>query len=69
MERTNKIRLFLSSPGDVQDERDKVPAIVAEINRILGDRLPFVLEIIDWTTHVAPDMGRTQEIINRQIGD
>jgi hypothetical protein len=27
------------------------------------------MEIVDWRTHVAPDMGRPQAVINAQIGD
>jgi len=64
-----KIRLFLSSPGDVDKERQKVSAVAAQLNRILGDSLGFHLEVLDWKTHVKPDMGRPQEVINRQIGD
>jgi hypothetical protein len=63
-----RIRLFLSSPGDVNPEREKVPAVVTEIKRIF-DYLDVNIEVIDWKTHVAPDMGRPQEVINRQIGD
>lgn len=64
-----KIRLFLASPGDVQAERGKVPAIVAQLNRMLGDYLGVHLELVQWKTHVAPDMGRPQAIINQQIRD
>ncbi|NIA29054.1 MAG: DUF4062 domain-containing protein [Actinobacteria bacterium] len=63
------IRIFLSSPGDVQDERDRVHFVVNQLNRMLGDRLKCRLEVIDWRTHVAPDMGRPQDIINKQIND
>jgi len=63
------IRLFLSSPGDVEEERQKVPVVVAQINQMLGDIYKVRLDVIDWKFHVAPDMGRPQEVINRQIGD
>ncbi len=42
-----KIRLFLSSPGDVEKERDKVHAIASQIDRMLGDNLGIVLKVID----------------------
>jgi len=61
------IRLFLSSPGDVGDERERVASVVNQLNRMLGDRLDCRLEVIDWRTHVTPDMGRPQDIINKQI--
>ena len=63
------IRLFLSSPGDVEGERKKVSDIVAQINRTVGDLFKVRLEVIEWKTHVAPDMGRPQEVINDQIKD
>ncbi|MGA1841620.1 MAG: DUF4062 domain-containing protein, partial [bacterium] len=69
MGNVKKIKLFLSSPGDVEAERKKVHEVAAQLNRMLGDSLNIYIEVIDWKTHVAPDMGRPQEIINRQIGD
>jgi len=64
-----KIRIFLSSPGDVEAERQKVHKEVAQINRMWGDVYDVSLEVIDWKTHVMPDMGRPQQVINRQIKD
>ncbi|RQW04630.1 NACHT domain-containing protein [candidate division KSB1 bacterium] len=64
-----KIRLFLSSPGDMETERQKVRPIVDQINRMLGDVYHIHIDVIDWKTHVAPDLGRAQELINRQVGD
>jgi len=62
------VRLLLSSPGDVEPERAKVNAVVNQVNRMLGDSLGVVLEVVDWKTHVVPDMGRPQEVINQQLG-
>jgi formylglycine-generating enzyme required for sulfatase activity len=64
-----RIRLFLSSPGDVEAERAKVHDVAARVNRMLGDELDFAIEVVDWKTHVAGDMDCPQEVINRQIGD
>ncbi|MGA1874745.1 MAG: SUMF1/EgtB/PvdO family nonheme iron enzyme [bacterium] len=64
-----KIRLFLSSPNDVEAERIEVHRVVTQINRRLGDFLGFHLEVMDWKTHVLPGMGRPQEVINSQIHD
>ncbi len=63
------IRLFLSSPNDVENERQKVRPIVDQINRMLGDIYQVRLDVIEWKTHVTPDMGRAQDVINRQIRD
>jgi formylglycine-generating enzyme required for sulfatase activity len=46
-----------------------VPGVLAQIERMLGNYLDVHLELVEWKTHVAGDMGRPQEIINRQIGD
>jgi formylglycine-generating enzyme required for sulfatase activity len=69
MKPVQKIHLFLSSPGDVEPERAKVHAVADQVNRMLGDNLGIVLEVIDWKTHIVPDMGRPQEVINEQVGD
>jgi len=63
------VRLFLSSPGDVEAERQHVHAVAARLNRIYGQYLGIQLEVIDWQTHVIPDMGRPQAVINQQIQD
>jgi|GEM_PF-768274 len=63
------VRVFISSPGDVEPERAKVTAVAAQVNRMLGDSLGIVLEVVDWKTHVVPDMGRPQEVINQKVGD
>ncbi|MBN1348712.1 NACHT domain-containing protein, partial [candidate division KSB1 bacterium] len=63
-----KISVFLSSPGDVERERQMVEAVIAQLNRMLGEYLDITLELKQWKTHVIPDMGRAQEIINKQIG-
>ena len=64
-----KLRIFVASPGDVSDERGRLQAVVNELNRTIGDEKGIVLELIRWETHVAPDMGRPQEVVNRQIGE
>ena len=69
MKEVKQIRLFLSSPGDVKAERDKVPLVVEQLNNILGDYLNIHIKVMKWETQVAPDMGRPQEVINQQIGD
>jgi formylglycine-generating enzyme required for sulfatase activity len=67
METVQKIRVFLSSPGDVGAERVKVYDVVKQFDRWFGDIYKITLEVIDWKTHVAPDMGRPQQVINDQI--
>ena len=65
-----KIRLFLSSPGDVPREREIVHEVADELNRIFSAwRLDLTIDVLDWRTHVAPRLGnRAQQIINEDIG-
>jgi len=63
-----KIRVFISSPSDVKTERERLRKVVDELNRTIGQHENIYLEIVSWQTHGVPDMGRPQEVINRQIG-
>jgi hypothetical protein len=63
------LRVFISSPSDVPDERAKAFAVIHSLNRQIGDVYNITLEPVAWETHVAPDMGKPQAIINKQIGD
>ena len=64
-----KLRVFVASPGDVGDERQRLQVVVDELNRTVGNEKHTVLELVRWETHVAPDMGRAQDVVNRQIGE
>lgn len=65
-----KLRVFVSSPHDVSDERKIVSLVVAELSRTLGDILEVQLEAVLWETHSWPDVGKdAQEVINKEIGD
>jgi len=64
---TKHFRIFVASPSDRAEERDIVTILVEELNRTVAAEKNIHLELIKWETHVAPDMGRPQEIINRQI--
>jgi hypothetical protein len=66
-----KIQVFVASPGDVELERDAVAKVVNELNYALAIIAPeknTSLELKQWKTHVHPDMGRPQGVINKQIG-
>ncbi|MEW6381399.1 MAG: hypothetical protein AB1611_17600 [bacterium] len=58
-----KIRIFLSSPGDVDAERQKVGAVVAQIERMLGNRLGFSLELVEWTLTATSAISRRRQDI------
>lgn len=61
------VRIFVASPGDVADERNRLTRIVEQLNRGTAKRLGLVLELIRWETHAVPDMGRPQQVILDQL--
>ncbi len=66
-EEVTRLRIFVASPGDVLDEREHLRLVVDELNRTLADRLGLTLDLLDWRTHVAPGMGRPQQVIFDQL--
>ena len=51
------IRIFVSSPGDVAEERAVLDEVVARINRTDGQARDARLELWKWETHVVPQIG------------
>lgn len=65
------ITIFIASPGDIGFERDAAAKIVNELNyalTIIAPEKNTRLDLKQWKTHIHPDMGRAQGVINRQIG-
>lgn len=61
------IRVFASSPGDVDAERNALAEVVAAINRIDGERDRFVMELFKWEDNVVPKIGpKPQEVVDQQ---
>jgi hypothetical protein len=67
--RITKIRIFVASPQDVAYERNRLKNVIDELNTFVADDKDFILELVRWETHCVPDMGETQGVINKQIGD
>lgn len=63
-----ELRLFLASPGDVLTERERLSAVVEELNRTICPQLGFQLRLLKWETDTFPDLGRPQGVISKQIG-
>jgi archaellum component FlaC len=64
------IRLFLASPGDVSDERQKAAEVIEEVNRGIGRLSAIRIELVGWETATFPSFGvDAQDVINRQIND
>jgi hypothetical protein len=61
------IRIFVSSPKDVQAERDMLEKAVEQINRSDGTRLGVALRTFRWEKDVVPRIGPPpQEVVDRQ---
>jgi hypothetical protein len=62
-------KIFLASPGDTKDERLAADEVVDEINKSIGSRDNFRLELLKWENDTYPSMGIDgQDVINQQIG-
>jgi hypothetical protein len=67
------IRIFASSPDDVQDEREALAAVVEELGEALRAFAPekqVTLELVRWETHTHPDIapdGSPQAQVDQQI--
>jgi Domain of unknown function (DUF4062) len=68
-----RIRIFLSSPGDVGEARSACAAVVQELNMTLNAFLPqrrVELELLRWETHTHPDTpGSAQKAVDGQMSD
>jgi hypothetical protein len=63
------IKIFVASPGDVNDERRALEPVVAEINRTLGPRLQIRLDLVKYETDAYPGVsaGGPQAVIDSRI--
>lgn len=61
-------RVFLASPGDVDEERSIVSNVIMELNKTIASAQGIVLELIRWETDTFPNFGTdAQDVINSQI--
>ena len=63
-----QIRLFVSSPSDVADERKRVETVVDDLNDTLGRTLHARIQVVSWVLDATPGLGRPQAVINKEIG-
>jgi len=62
------IKVMISSPADVNDERRIIREVIADWNSAHSEPKQIVLMPIGWETHSVPDTGdRPQAIINNQL--
>lgn len=63
------IKLLLSSPGDVAEERDRVSRAVFRFNQESVEEKGLFIKLIRWED-MAPQIGPgAQNVINKQIGE
>ena len=60
------LRVFLASPGDLQDERRLIRDVVAEFNDSWSDALGYHVELLGWEDTVSR-LGRPQDLINEDV--
>ncbi len=61
------IRVFVSSPGDVSQEREVLEEIVQTVNRDTGQSLGLRLELFRWEVDVVPQIGpKPQQVVDDQ---
>ena len=62
------LTVFVASPGDVSDERDRLESIIHGVNSEHARRTGVRLELVRWERDVSPAVGRDpQAVINDQI--
>ena len=60
------VKVFLASPGDLQDERRAAKHVVDVFNKQWADNLGIHIELVGWEDTVSR-FGRPQESINRDL--
>lgn len=60
------IKVFLGSPGDLQDERKTAKSIADEFNSLYGSIFQCQIDLVGWEDTVST-FGRPQETINKEL--
>lgn len=64
------LRVLIASPGDVQQERQAIPEVIAAWNAANSLDRAIIIEPIKWESHAVPGLeGRPQGMINTQLVD
>lgn len=68
MKQIQLIKLFISCPGDIKDEKDSIRLIVEEVNKTTGKQNSYIVECLNWTIDTYTQIGEDpQDVINRQL--
>jgi hypothetical protein len=63
------IRVFVASPGDVQEERQRFSTVVASVNKRHAIEKGILLDPWQWEIDSVPTIGRPQEDINPSLDE
>jgi len=64
------LSVFVASPGDVDEERNRLEEVIRDLNTAWARELAIRLELVRWETHAYPSFGEDpQAVINEQIPD
>lgn len=64
------LSVFVASPSDVDDERNRLEEIIRELNIAWSRELEVRLDLVRWETHAYPSFGEdAQAVINDQMPD
>lgn len=62
------LSVFVASPGDVEEERNRLEEVIRDLNIAWARELGIRLELVRWETHAYPSFGEDpQSVINDQI--
>ena len=62
--------VFVASPADVADERERLESVILELNNTLLEREGIQLNLIRWETHTYPGFADdAQDVINQEMPD
>jgi len=60
------LTVFVASPGDLAPERDVLRQVSERLNRVLGPRIGWLIELVGWEDR-RPGYGRAQALINEDV--
>lgn len=64
------LTVFVASPSDVEEERNRLEDVVSELNISWARTTGVRLDLVRWETHAYPGVGQdAQDVINTQIPD
>lgn len=60
--------VFVASPSDMEQEREKLEEVITELNRTWSKSLQLRLDLVRWETHGIPGIGADpQDVLNEEL--